>query len=384
MIFLCIFWCSLFLIFYSYIGYYLILVVLTKFKSAQRKYDTSYTPRISVIIAIHNEDKIIDRKIKNCLELNYPKDKIKFYFGSDGCTDRTNSILKRHENDVIRPYLFTERRGKACVLNELVEYAEGEILVFSDANTMYESNSIRYLVQHFVEPKIGGVCGKLVLFSPNDDVGGQGETLYWNYENRIKYLEGKIKTVFGANGAIYAIRKNLFRNLPEDKVVIDDFLIPLKIVREGYDVVFEEKAVGKEATSLSFKDEFVRKVRIGASNYNALQEIRSLLNPLKGFVAFGLWSHKVIRWFVPFFLITLFLSNLFIVESFFYTASLGLQLLFYLLVFCGWIFSMKGIRVNFISYIYYFGMVHFALFVGFYKFLTGTQKPTWTRSERSL
>ena len=382
MVWLFVFWWSLFFIFYPYLGYPFLLVVLSWFKTARRNVDVRYTPEITMVIAVHNEEKVIESKIKNCLALNYPKSRIRFLFGSDGSTDGTDLILKKYRNDRIRCRFFENRRGKASVLNALMEQVRSDIVVFSDANTMYECESVRHLVRHFVDTHVGGVCGRLLLVSPNQSAGGRGEALYWDFENRLKFLEGKIKTVFGANGAIYAIRRNLFIKLPTDRVVMDDFLIPLRIVKEGLDVVYDNEAMGTETTSLNLRDEFIRKVRIGAANYNALCEMGSLLNPQKGFIAFGLWSHKVIRWFVPFFMIALFVSNVFLVETVLYSTFFILQMFFYGMVIGGWLVPKCGFKVLFISYFTYFAVIHFALLVGFFKFLFKKQKPAWTRLDR--
>ena len=377
-----IFWISFILIVYTYFGYYFLLILLAKLKTKTRKEDTNYHPTVSMLIAAYNEENVIGEKIQNCLKLDYPKEKMTFLFGSDGSDDNTNTILKQSENDYIKPYFFQKHRGKVKVLNELVQLAQGDILVFSDANTIYEPGSIRNLIKYFVDPIIGGVCGKLELFLPSEDLSGIGEKLYWNYENRLKCLEGKIKTVFGANGAIYAIRKNLYSKLPENKMINDDFYIPLKVVEKRYDVIYEEKAKGREPTSFDSKGEFSRKVRIGAGNFNILREIRSLLNPLRGFVAFGLWSHKIIRWFVPFLLISLFTSHLLISRIPFYFYLLIFHLLFYMTVFIGWLSSKRSKKSNVFTYMYYFVLINFALLVGFFKSIFGIQESSWTHVDR--
>ena len=294
MIFIVLFWLSLGFIVYAYIGYPVILFLVSRIWRTKRKKDPFFQPTVSVIIAAYNEEQVLEEKIENCIAMDYPADCIEFLIGSDGSTDATNSILRQHESESIRSFFFQERRGKASVLNELVARAKGEALVFSDANTMYRPDAVRRLMSPFIDPGIGGVCGRLILTPPGRDIGGRGEKAYWEFENRLKFFEGKIKTVLGANGAIYAIRKSLFQPLPQNMVITDDFLIPLHAVEMGYDFVYENTAVGREQTSPSVKDEFRRKVRIGAANFNALIQIAPLLNPRRGFVAFGLWSHKII------------------------------------------------------------------------------------------
>ena len=382
MVFQIVFWISLGCILYTYIGYPVILFLLMKLRTTKRERDPLYRPTVSVLIAAYNEDRILEEKIENCLAVDYPRDRIEFLFGSDGSTDGTNAILGQHESRSIRSVIFPRRRGKASVVNDLVAQAKGEVLVFSDANTMYRPDAVQRMVSAFIDPKIGGVCGRLKLIPPGSNPGGRGESAYWEYENRLKVMEGKIKTVLGANGAIYAVRRSLVKPLPEHKALMDDFLIPLRIVEMGYDVIFEQNAVGRERTSFSMRDEYRRKVRIGAANFNTLLEIKTLLNPLRGFVAFGLWSHKVVRWFVPFLLVSLWISTLFSPRTPVFIAALVLQALFYALAVAGWLFSAAGLHSPFPGYITYFVVVHAALSVGFFKFLAGTQESAWKRVDR--
>ena len=377
-----IFWICLFAILYTYFGYYIILMLLAGLKAKNRKLDEEHIPFVSIVVSAHNEDKVLPGKIENFKNLDYPKNRIEFLIGSDSSTDGTNDILNNARNSFIRFYPFQVRRGKAAVLNDLLNQVKGDIVVFSDANTIYKPDAIKRLVRHFVEPAVGGVCGRLHLESQHENIGGKGEKLYWDYENHIKKIESCIRTVFGANGAIYAIRKQLYKPLPTDIVIMDDFLIAMRIVEMGYDVVFEEQAVGYEAAALSEKGEFVRKVRIGAANFNSLQYIKPLLNPKRGFVSFGLWSHKIFRWFAPFLMIMLILSNLALAESSFYTILLIIQGLFYVIALIGWIISLSSRKVILFSYFYYFFLMNLGLLIGFFKFVLGTQKPAWSRTDR--
>ncbi len=376
------FWVSLVLILYTYLGYYLILLVWSRLRSRQRRVDQQVLPTVSMVVAVYNEEKVIRDKLANCRAIDYPEDRIEFLFGSDGSTDATVTLVSSCDMPNVRLVAFAEREGKARVLNKLVPQARGQILVFSDANTMYQPDALRRLVAHFADPTIGGVCGYLRLISPDRHAGSQGEAVYWDYENRLKEMEGKIKTVFGATGGIYAIRRELFVPLPTAKMVNDDFLTPLRVVEQGYDVVYDGRAVATEYTSPRVKGEFLRKVRIGAANFNVLPEIRHLLHPKRGYVAFGLWSHKLIRWLVPFLLVVLLVSNIFAMGSPFFDAFMVLQAAFYLLVLLGWLLSLVGVKVGLVTYAYYFVVIHMGLLVGFFKFLLGRQPAAWTRVER--
>lgn len=375
-------WLCCFLVLYTYALYPLCLLTFFLFQKKRRKFDENHFPSVTLLIAAYNEETVIAEKLKNCLALDYPSDKIEVLVGSDGSDDNTNRIVAEYDTHRIKFFPFQQRRGKAAVINDLAEMAQGEILIFSDANSMYRRDALLRLLPHFVDQKIGGVCGRLVLLSKAGQIDAEGERFYWDYENYLKYLEGRIKTVFGANGAIYAIRRNLFRALPAYKVVADDFLIPLQVVRAGYDVVYEKDAVATEAAAENLGAEFKRKVRIGAGNFHGIREILPLLHPLRGFVAFGLWSHKIIRWFVPFFLLAIFASNLALLGTSFYNVCFVLQAVFYGLAFISWQLDRRGVQLPLLIYPYYFVTVNFALLLGFFKFLTGSQKPAWARTAR--
>ncbi|MEI7907181.1 MAG: glycosyltransferase family 2 protein, partial [Bacteroidota bacterium] len=253
---------------------------------------------ISVIISAYNEESIIRQRIENLLSLDYPKEKVEILIGSDGSSDGTNAIAAEYASQNVTLIAFPDRRGKASVLNDLALKANNEILIFSDANTFYDKNVFKNFVRHFSDESIGGVCGYLQLRSSDDNSGGKGESFYWEYENRIKELEGNYHTTFGATGAIYAIRKHLFRPLPAAIAITDDFLIPMNVVAQGYRIIYDKTVYGWEDSTESSMKEFHRKIRISAGNFNCLKDIIHLLHPKYGFIAFGFFSHKIIRWFV--------------------------------------------------------------------------------------
>jgi len=379
-----IFWTLVFLIVYSYFLYPVFLRAILFFKKAVRVTDENYTPMVTMIVSAYNEEYILEEKINNFLNINYPENKIELVIGNDGSSDGTKKILdKFHDNTRIRCYNFKERNGKSWVLNKLIPESRGEIIVFSDANTLYSESSIRKIMKHFKDGKTGGVCGRLILNNPKDMLNIHGEVKYWNYENRIKSLEGSIKSITGANGSIYAIRKDLFTKIPGSKFYNDDFIIPVNIIKKGFDIVFEPDAEAWEFTSPTLKDEFLRRIRIGAGNYNALPQILELLNPFKGFIAFSLWSHKVIRWFVPFMLLLIFIINLLLLPIQFYRVLFILQIMFYLAGLTGIAFNNRKKLNNVFMYPAYFLIINSALFAGFIKALTGKQRKTWSRVERS-
>ncbi len=378
------FWVCVGAVIYAYLVYPAVLSVWAAFVRSVRSSDPEVAPSVSMLVSAFDEEDVILTKVQNFLELDYPRERIELLVGTDGCTDATDRLLETVEAENVRHIRFRQRRGKAAVLNDLVKIARGEVLVFSDANTMYKPEAVRKLVRHFADPRIGGVCGNLQLLVPERETGSLGEAAYWSFENFLKRLEGKIRTVVGANGAIYALRKKLFEPLPTDRVIMDDFLIPLRAVAKGYDVIYDGEATAYETVAPNVRGEFRRKVRIGAANFNALREIAGLLNPRRGFVAFALWSHKILRWFIPFALVGAFVANTFLLDEPFYRVAFFVQLGFYGLALLGYVADSLWGRVPKILLLpLAFVSANLGLLVGFFRFLVGSEKPAWTRVERS-
>lgn len=378
-----IFWTSIGLILYSYFGYFVLVWLMSKCRRNKTKTESDHHPAISIIISAYNEEAVIGMKIENNIRLAYPKDLIEVLIGLDGSTDQTEAILRKNQNGLTRVFSYPRRRGKPAVLNDLVRQASGDILVFSDANTMYKTDAILKLTRHFYDPEVGGVCGKLILQeSPGVDIGGKGERMYWNFESKLKHLEGSLNSVLGANGAIYAIRKELYEPLPETDLIVDDFLIPLKVVKQGYRVLYEYEAVATEFTGQSIWEEFRRKIRIGTANFNAIGEIRTLLSPKHGYVALGLWSHKIIRWFIPLLAMIVFVVNMALLGNPLYGVIFTAQSVFYASVIFGALLNHFGLHRNIFSLSFYFFMINLSLLVGFCRFLFKSGSPTWDPVKR--
>jgi cellulose synthase/poly-beta-1,6-N-acetylglucosamine synthase-like glycosyltransferase len=374
------FWACVGLMLYTYLLYPLLIIVWARLFRRHTPAGELDLPTVSMVIAAYNEEDVIGKKLRNCLALDYPAERIEFLLGSDGSTDQTNEILSDCVDARIRAFLYQERAGKLNVLNKIVPAARGDILVFSDANTMYESDAVQKLVRHFEDLTVGGVCGRLILMNPNDSDGGRGEGLYWRYENVLKRAEGLIYTVIGANGAIYAIRRELFRPLPARAVVMDDFLIPLRVLEQGQRVVYDPDARAIESTSPDMHGEFTRKVRIAAANFNAIPHILGLLNPLRGFVALALWSHKMVRWSVPFLAIGALVTNALLLDvDRVYVVTLSLQLIAYVGAIIGYLgdrlFHRSGLFLPF----YYLVTMNLAVLLGFWRSVTRTQEVAWER-----
>ncbi len=333
---------SLFFIFYTYIFYPLIIWAMNgRFSKKDHKIDEEQFPFVSFLVVAYNEEQVIKEKIENTLLLEYPKDKLKIIFASDYSTDGTNGIIEKYKKEGIHFVPIGRRGGKSKALNICIPQAKGEIIVLSDANTFVQKDAIKKLVRHFVDPVIGCVSGKLRFRPVHGNPLGMIESSFWNYETWVKMKEGNIASVPGANGGIYAIRKSVFQFLPIDKAIMDDFLITLKIIQQGYRAISDPEVRALEDTCLNVQDSFEQKVRIGAGNFHGLRYIMPLLNPSQGLVAYILWSHKIIRWFLPFLLIIAFITNMVLINSGTVYRCLAVgQLSFYFVAGLGFFFYM--------------------------------------------
>ena len=375
---------------YAYLGYPFVLFILASFvQTARDAYYLLYRrdrrsnlqawPRVSVIIAAYNEEKTIGRTIAHCLALDYPPDQLEVILGSDGSTDDTVEIAQRYEGERVRVLPFTERRGKLAVVRDCVGQATGDLLVFTDANTSLEFMSVRNLARHFRNPRVGAVCGELRLVTPEGKPANEG--CYWRYEMILKILESRLDSVLGANGAIYAVRTSLLPSIPENTIT-EDFVIPMKVRAARARVAYDPEAVAYEEVPAGVADEFRRRVRIGAGNWQALRECSELLLPWKGFVAFAFWSHKVLRWFTPFLLPVAFLANLFLLDYPFWRAVFLAQLAFYACALIGNVLQAVRLPAGPLRLASYFVAINTALGVGFVKGAFGLQQAAWARTAR--
>jgi len=386
------FWVSLGLVAYSYLGYPIVLAIWTGLREAlagarflsggpdrrQRRRDDHW-PAVSVVFSAFDEEACIRQKIENCLALDYPPEKLEVLVGCDGCTDRTAEVALEVGDPRVR-VIELPRGGKATALSRLVPIATGEVVVLTDANTMMDRGAVRSLTRHFHDAAVGAVVGRLRLY--NRVRREYEESLYWRYETILKYYEGKLGCVVGANGGLYAIRRLLFSVLTPG-TIIDDFVIPVRIAARGWRVPFEPEAVAYEETTEDYEREFGRRARIGAGNWQSLSLVPDLLDPRSGFLAFAFVSHKLLRWAAPFLLaIALVLSvPLAMREGPAYRLLLLGQLAFYGLAFLGRTGSAGPLR-RVASIAHYFVAMNVALAVGFWRFMRGTQSAAWNRTAR--
>jgi len=375
------FWVALGLLLQAYVGYALALWMLARLGigrlAGSKTSHSEDCPSVSLLVAAHNEEDVIDAKIVNCAQLDYPVEKIEILLGSDGSTDATVERARQHGLTNMRVFDFPERGGKASVLNRLAEAAEGEILAFSDANTIYDPQAMRLLVDGFRDARVGCVSGRLRLVSPDANPGGRGEGLYWRYETAIKRLESRLGAVIGANGAIYAIRRQLFVPIPEG-TINDDFFLSAKVLEQGRRSIYEPEAEATEQTAASLAGEYRRHLRDAAGHFQVLALTWRLLNPMRGRVAFGYFSHRVIRWFAPFLLGAMLLTSGMLVGHALYRGLFIMQAVGYGLALLGYGGMRLRMRIGPLFVPLYVGMVHLALLMGFVRHLTGRQSAAWT------
>lgn len=379
-----IYWIFISVILYAYIGYPILLYLLSNLYSSSNKNNKPTTaPSVDLLIAAYNEERVICSKIENSLLIDYPSDLFNIWVVSDGSNDNTNQIVRKYaENNKNVHLLEFKRAGKSVVLNQAMDYISGEIIVFSDANTQYSTDSIKKLIENFKEPKVGCVSGRLIYRNPGGSISGTGESFYWRYETALKKMESKIGFVAGANGAIYAIRKKLFVPFPP-RTINDDFTASMVVVKKGFKSIYEENAIVYEDVAPTMQSEFKRHVRDGAGHYIAIIHLLGLLNPFLGVQSLIYWSHRIFRWIVPFLLISIFILNAFLLDNLVYKILFIFQCFFYTLSIIGWS-TINFRKVPFFIYVpFYFCNLNLALFLGFFKAIMNKQKTTWERTDRN-
>ncbi len=375
------FWCSAGAIAYAYFLYpiFLFLLSLTAGKKVRKGFSE---PFVSVILSVFNEEKMIREKIENLLSLDYPRDQFEILIGSDGASDRTDEIISDFRMPQVRFFRFVSNFGKPNVLRALVEEAKGPVIVFTDARQAFDSKAVRALVENFHDGAVGCVSGELCFPAAGAQSTGKGMDRYWSYEKFLRQKESEIGSMLGATGAIYAIRKDLFPDLPKN-ILVDDMYIPLSIVRRGYRAVFEREARAYEKRlSQSGGEEMTRKVRTLAGNYQIFSYFPDLFIPFKSPIAWQLFSHKFLRLLVPFFLLALFGSNLFLLASPWYAFFFACQAAFYFLALSEAQKEKRPARVGRgIGYIpYTFCLLNFSAFLGLLRFLRGKLNASWEKA----
>jgi poly-beta-1,6-N-acetyl-D-glucosamine synthase len=382
-----IFWFSLTLVVYTYVGYGLIISILSSLWGKNKVPHTpveNELPEITLLIAAYNEENYIVQKIENSLSLDYPVSKLNLWVVTDGSTDRTVELCKKYSSVTV--FHSPERKGKIHAVNRVMQEVKTPIVIFSDANTDLNKDALKNIVRHFTDPKVGGVAGeKRIVALAQDNASGSGEGLYWKYESALKTMDSKFTTAIGAAGELFAVRTTLYIN-PHTDTIIEDFVTSMKIVAAGYRFVYEPDAYAIETASASIKDEWKRKVRISAGGIQAIFRLPEMLNIVKyGWISWQYVSHRALRWSVaPLALLLLLLSNIILFTySKLYSLVLIAQITFYLLAIVGHLFRESKIGIKGFFVPYYFTMMNVSVYAGALRLLRRTQSVVWEKSARA-
>lgn len=374
---LAVFWISLALLAYVYVGYALLMCARATLRPRAVR-SRAIEPHVSIVVCAYNEASRINRRIENLLALDYPADKLEILVGSDGSTDDTVALAQRHAPSV-RVYAFRQRRGKPAVINALVKEARGSIIVFADARQRFAPDALRALIANFADPAVGGVGGELILVDRSHGPTRRNTGFYWRYEKFIRMMESRARSTVGATGAIYAIRRDLFSSIPEN-TVLDDVVIPARIARKGFRVVFESQALAFDLASTTAREEFTRKARTIAGTFQLFALEPWLWNPLRNPIWFETLSHKALRLLIPALHAALLVSTLATLDNALSQFALAGQAAFYSAALIGYPQRDAKTRLFVFSVPYAMCLQGWATVVGFYRFVTGRQQVTWERA----
>jgi poly-beta-1,6-N-acetyl-D-glucosamine synthase len=382
------FWIGLIVISYTYVGYGLVIYLLSKLKSQPKRVTRmpdKDLPGVTLLVAAYNEEQCIEDKIANTLNLDYPKDKLSVFIVTDGSTDNTPDIVKKFH--AVKLFHDLQRKGKIHAVNRVMKHVTTPIVIFSDANTLLNGTAIKNIVRHYQDETVGGVAGeKRIYKNAEDDASGSGEGFYWKYESFLKQKDAIVYSIVGAAGELFSIRTALYRE-PEENIIIEDFFLSMSICAEGYRFMYEPDAYALETASASVEEEWKRKVRICAGGYQAMVKLKHLLNPFRyGILSFQYISHRVLRWtLAPFFLPVVFLANIWLAFTGpdLYTFTLAGQILFYLFALAGYVFRNQRISIGGFFIPYYFMVMNLSVYAGFVRYIKGKQSVVWEKARRA-
>lgn len=389
------FWTGLFIVFYTYIGYGILLYALVRLKECFRKPiprplpADEELPPLTLFIAAYNEEDVVDEKMRNCLQLDYPADKLRILWVTDGSNDHTNERLSRWRQATVLHQ--PERQGKTAALNRGMPFVSTPLVVFTDANTCLNREALKEMVHAFADPRVGCVAGeKRIAVQSKDNAASGGEGLYWKYESTLKALDARLYSAVGAAGELFAVRRELFEEMPAD-TLLDDFILSLRIVMQGHTIAYCANAYATESGSANMREEEKRKVRIAAGGLQSIWRLRPLLNPFRyGIFSFQYVSHRVLRWSVtPVLLFLLLPLNALLA----FTASAPLpyaviwllQALFYLMGSWGHYLSAKQIKNKILFIPYYFLFMNINVIRGFnyLRKRKGKANGAWEKARRA-
>jgi len=388
-----VFWISLFMAFYTYVGYGILLFIIIKIKRAVkgRKLITDapadLLPTCTLVIAAYNEESIIREKIADTLALDYPAGKLRVLFITDGSTDKTPDIIAEFPQIILMHQ--PGRSGKIVAVHRAMKSVDTEVAVFTDANTMLNKDALLKICRHYADKTVGAVAGeKRVEIKETDDASAAGEGFYWKYESALKKWDSELYSVVGAAGELFSVRCDIYKPVPDD-TILDDFMISMLIAKDGYRIVYEPEAYATESASANVSEELKRKVRIAAGGIQSILRLMALFNIFKyPILSFQYISHRVLRWTVtPFFMLLALLINAIIVAAaggFIYQLLLAGQVLFYLLAILGLIMEKRQIRIKVLFVPYYFCVMNYAVLAGIIRYIKGSQSAAWEKSQRKV
>ena len=383
-----IFWISLGILSYCYIGYGLILFLFNNIKVLfvpDRKSRSANLPAVTLIISVYNEEAILEQKIINTLAIDYPAGLLEILFVTDGSDDSSVDIIKKYPQTTLLHQ--AERKGKYAAIKRAMRQVKTPVVVFSDANTMLNPECLKKMVVHYADEKVGGVAGeKKILRNNYESAVGEAEGLYWQYESFLKRTDAEFYTIVGAAGELFSIRTRLFKEL-SDEIILDDFVISMQVCLQGYKIKYEPDAFATESPSASLQEEEKRKTRISAGAYQSVGYLKGALNFFRHpLLSFQYVSRRLLRWiFCPFALISLLLANIIIVSQQFdnvYNSLLLAQIFFYVFALGGWLFVRAGKRAGLFTIPFYFVFMNYCLMKGFARFVMKKQPVLWEKSLR--
>ena len=387
------FWAMLLIVFYTYIGYGILLYIIIRLKRLFKGKPLKgpmpaddELPTMTLMICAYNEEDVVAEKMENTLAIDYPKDKFRIMWVTDGSNDHTNELLAAYpEVDIV---YSPERRGKTAALKHGLRELKTRYVAFTDANTMINSGALREIARLFMDPTIGCVSGeKRVAARKKGEMAAEGEGLYWKYESTLKKWDSELYSAMGAAGELYAIDPTLAREVP-DEALLDDFMMSMYIVDEGRKIAYTPDAYAQEYGSANIHEESKRKRRIAAGGLQSIWWLRRMLNPFRNpIVAFQYISHRVLRWsLTPIALVLLFLTNIALVvmgAGILYQIALLLQVVFYLMALCGWLQNRIGHKNKLLYTAYYFMFMNFNVFRGMAYLRSHGNNGAWEKAKRS-
>jgi len=396
---LTVFWVSICIVFYTYIGYAVVLWLMVKIKETIKgkrlQYAVDEYPEVTLLVTACNEKDYVEKKVKNTFELDYPEDKLKTVWITDGSDDGTTDLLRKYPQVTV--HCKPERAGKISAMNRGIKLIDTPIVIFSDANAMLGKESVKRIVNLFADPSVGCVSGEKRIFSNEKDMAaGAGEGIYWKYESVLKRYDARLYSVVGAAGELFAIRRAYHEEVEKD-TLLDDFIISLRIAMKGHTTQYDPQAYACEHSSANVKEELKRKIRIAAGGFQSMIRLAPLLNIFKyGLLSFQYISHRVMRWtLAPLSLLLLLVSNfaLALYAGFPVPFEEGwggavlvfwMQICFYAMALLGWFLKNRQIKIKILFVPYYFFIMNYAVYLGFFRYMKKSQDVVWERAKRRM